>query len=176
MPVCTHANPSCVQNLHRVGYRKPFMSETQDVRRGDPGSAQAVRDAVAHADRRRRTREASRQLWRIAPAVAAVALVVAAATRWLHGPVLVPVAVLAAGALALIAYGYAARRHHAISDEAAAEIDSDAGLRGELRSASWFAARDTRDAWADLHLQRAAARLDATDWGQLYPVRRAARS
>ena len=52
----------------------------------------------------------------------------------------------------------------------------DAGLGGELRSASWFASRDGRDDWADLHLERAAARLNGIDWAQLYPTVRAPRA
>lgn len=57
-----------------------------------------------------------------------------------------------------------------MTDAAAARMDETAGLDGELRSASWFAARETRDAWADLHLARAAGRLQAADWASLYPV------
>ena len=166
-----------MQNLpSKSGIVGRLVSQTESTHRAVPDSYRLVRDAVAGADRRRRTRDASRRLWRVAPLVAAVCLAVAAGSRWAGWSAIVPLRSLAIGAIGLTAYAVVSRRRHAISDSAAAEIDTDASLRGELRSASWFAARETGSDWADFHLDRAAARLQATDWAQLYPVGRANRS
>jgi hypothetical protein len=86
------------------------------------------------------------------------------------------VLVLMVGGAALAAYALAAVRRHAISDAVASGVDEDAGLRGELRSASWFAGREPRDSWANLHLQRAAARLETVSWATLYPAVQAPRA
>lgn len=136
----------------------------------------AVRAALAAADRRRRAREASRLLWRVAPLIAGAALAVAVARRWTLWSAWTPAVVLIAGAAGLAAYIFIATRARALADRAAAAIDDDAGLGGELRSASWFAGRASRDSWANLHLERAAARLNGVDWAQLYPSVRAPRA
>ena len=117
-----------------------------------------MRTAVDAAASQRRRRTASRQRWRLAPWMAAGCLGVAAATRWLHGPAVLPLAVLSAAAAIVIVRTYAARAGRA-SDLDAATIDEDAGLAGELRSATWFAALPERDLWAECHLARAATRL-----------------
>jgi hypothetical protein len=143
----------------------------------EPSAAgEAVRAALAAADRRRRAREASRLLWRAAPVIAGAALAVAVARRWTPWSVWAPVAILIAGTVALVAYIVVATRARALADRAAAAIDLDAGLGGELRSASWFANRDGRDDWANLHLERAATRLTSIDWTRLYPTVRAPRA
>ena len=136
----------------------------------------AVRAALAAADRRRRAREASRLLWRAAPVIAGAALAVAVARRWMPWASWTPGAVLIVGLLGLAAYIFVATRARKLTDRAAAAIDADAGLDGELRSASWFASRGHGDDWADLHLERAAARLNGRDWAQLYPIVRAPRA
>jgi len=136
----------------------------------------AVRAALAAADRRRRAREASRLLWRAAPAIAGAALAVAVARRWMPLGSWAPAGVLIVGLLGLAAYIFVATRARMLTDRAAAAIDVDAGLDGELRSASWFASRDGGDDWADLHLERAAARLQGMDWAELYPIVRAPRA
>ncbi len=82
---------------------------------------------------------------------------------------MVPGVVLGAAAVALAVYAVASRRGQPVSDGAAAAVDTDAGMAGELRSAAWFAARGRRDDWADFHIERAAARLRGVDWRQLYP-------
>jgi hypothetical protein len=143
----------------------------------EPSSAgDSVRAALAAADRRRRAREASRLLWRVAPLVAGVALAVAVARRWTLWSAWTPAAVLIAGTAGLAAYILIATRARALADRAAAALDDDAGLGGELRSASWFAGRPSRDGWANLHLERAAARLSGVDWPRLYPSVRAPRA
>jgi hypothetical protein len=136
----------------------------------------AVRAALAAADRRRRAREASRLLWRAAPVIAAAGLAVAVLRRWTLWSAWTPAVVLIAGAAALLGYILIVTRAKALSDPAAAAIDRDAALGGELRSASWFASRDARDRWADHHLELAAARLGGVDWTRLYPRVRAPRA
>lgn len=135
---------------------------------------QIVRDGLARADRRRRTRETSRRLWRAAPAVALTCVGLAAASRWAGWPAWIPLATIAAAGLLIAAVFYVAGRDRPISDAAAAAIDAQAGFKGELRSASWFAKRDAADPWVDFHLQRAAQRLQSIDWSALYPSVRAA--
>jgi hypothetical protein len=129
----------------------------------------AVRAVLAAADRRRRAREASRLLWRAAPVIAAAGLAVAVLRRWTLWSAWTPAIVLIVGAAALLGYILIATRAKTLSDPAAAAIDRDAALGGELRSASWFATRDGRDLWADHHLELAAARLRGVDWTRLYP-------
>jgi hypothetical protein len=135
-------------------------------------SAELVRRELATADRRRRVRVASRAFWRAAPFVALGCACLAAVGRWQGWPAALPLGVFAATALVLLGRALYARREHSISDAVAAGIDETAGLAGELRSASWFASRDAHDAWADCHLDRAARRLESTDWANLYPSAR----
>jgi hypothetical protein len=121
-------------------------------------------------------RDASRAFWRAAPFVAAVCLGFAAATRWRGWSAILPLAALGVAALVLFARVLVARREHTVPDAVAAGIDETAGLGGELRSAHWFASRDTRDSWAEYHLARAARRLGDADWRALYPGVRAPRA
>ena len=135
-------------------------------------NAERVRLAIAAADRRRRRRAASATVWRAAPIVSAAVFGAAVVSRWAGWPPAVPLGLLAAAFLTLTLYLVLSRRKRTISDAVAAAIDADAGLGGELRSANWFAGRDARNDWADLHIDRAADRLDGVDWSQLYlPVR-----
>jgi hypothetical protein len=109
----------------------------------------------------------------VAPWLAALDLAVAALSRWLGWPIALPLIVVAATVLAIAAFVLASKRARPISDSTACRIDREAGLGGELRSASWFASAETRDDWADLHLERAASHLQTVDWPALYPfVRR----
>ena len=143
----------------------------------DPSAAgEAVRAALSAAARQRRVREVSAVVWRVAPAIAAAAMALAVVRRWTLWSPWLPLLVLVLGGAALAAYVLAAVRRHAVSDAVAAGVDEDAGLRGELRSASWFAGREQRDGWANLHLQRAAARLETVRWAALYPSVRAPRA
>ena len=139
----------------------------------DPSApGDTVRAALAAADMQRRMQEAGAVVWRLAPAVAAVALVVAIVRRWTLWSAWLPVAILICGAAALAIYFFVHRRPRTVSDETATAIDLEAGLRGELRSASWFSGRQ-RDEWTEHHLDRAASRLDGIDWATLYPAVRA---
>lgn len=141
----------------------------------DP-SDEVVRAAIASADRRRRAREAGRRIWRVAPFGAALALLAAGAHRWFSWPTAIPMGLLLVAASALAAYWFLARRDRAVTDAIAAHVDGDAQLGGELRSASWFAAADARDSWADYHVERAAERVRLTDWTHLYPAIRQPRA
>ena len=132
-------------------------------------AAQAVRAALDAAGRRRRARDVSRRIWRSAPIAAAVALVAAGGIRLAGAGPIVAVAALAVGVVAAIGYALVARRPRPVSDAMAMAIDADAGLRGELRSAGWFARAAGRNDWAQLHVTRAAERIQAIDWSLLYP-------
>jgi hypothetical protein len=114
-------------------------------------------------------------VWRAAPIAAAACVLVAAGARWTGRSPLVPLLLLGISLAALAAYAYVARRDRAVSDAAALEIDRLAGLGGELRSASWFSGSDIEGPWVDFHLARAAERLEATNWPQMYPPVRAHR-
>jgi hypothetical protein len=127
---------------------------------------------VATAARRRRARETSRLLWRVAPIVSAMGLIVAAFVRWRNAPAIIPLALLAVSAAGWITYACLQRYRVRVSDATASAIDDDARLGGELRSATWFAARSTDDPWAAFHLERAAEHLESIDFARLYaPVR-----
>ena len=115
-------------------------------------------------------------VWRLAPVVAGAALLVSIVRRWTVWSPWLPLSVLVLGAAGLGLYIYARRRPHEVSDDTAAAIDVEAGLRGELRSASWFARRQGRGEWADHHLARAASRLEGVNWTALYPAPRASKT
>jgi hypothetical protein len=124
---------------------------------------------VARGARLRHAQAASGRLWQTAPVAAAICAVLAAGVRWGAWPLMLPVV---AGAVALAGLAisiYLSRRDGAITDATAAGLDAAAAFGGELRSASWFAARDTHGDWVDYHVARAADRLEAVDWTRLYP-------
>ena len=104
------SSPRLPQDRYR--YKPVSKQEFQPSAAGD-----AVRAALAAADRRRRAREASRLLWRAAPVIAGAGLAVAVLRRWTLWSAWTPALVLIAGAAAL------ARLHP----------DRDAGA-GALRS------------------------------------------
>jgi hypothetical protein len=135
-----------------------------------------VRAALARADRLRRVNENAHRLWTIAPWAAAVCAAIAVLARlagWFADVALVLV-VLAAAALAV--YAWFARRDRVVTDDAAAVLDTRAALRGELRSAYWFAAQDSGDPWIEFHLSRAADRVRAVDWPAIFPAPQAGRA
>ena len=145
---------------------------------GSPASpaGQALAQGLAAAARRRRAREVSRTLWRAAPAAAAAAFVVALGSRLAGAPDLLPLGFAALALLALLGWRIVALRASAVDDRTAREIDAEAALGGELRSARWFAGRGSGDAWTALHLERASARLAGVDWAATYPPHRAPRA
>jgi hypothetical protein len=126
--------------------------------------------SVALAAGHRRRQDGAKRFWRVAPAAAGLALGAVTLARWLGAPRPVSLAVIAAVIAALGAFLYLLGRDRAVTDALAAEIDADGAYHGELRSAFWFAGRDRRDDWTDLHLARAADRLGRADWNHLYPV------
>ena len=126
--------------------------------------------AIAAAARRRRAREASRLLWRVAPIVAAIVVCVAVYVRWKYAPPFIPVGLLIGFAAGWMVYAFLQRRFVRVTDSTAAAIDDDARLGGELRSAAWFAmSRETQDPWAAFHVGRAAERIESIDLARLYP-------
>jgi hypothetical protein len=135
-----------------------------------------VQDIVVRADQRRRSRDAIRMLVRFAPMAAGAVLVLALLVRIFGWSTVLPVLAAAALTAALAALVVVLGRRRATTDAIAAQVDDDASLRGELRSAHWFAAVSNRDAWADYHLDKAAERADGVDWKALYPPVRANRA
>jgi hypothetical protein len=138
--------------------------------------AETVRAHVALADRLRRRRDAARHLWRAMPVAAGACALFALVARWAGWPAFISLGLLGVTVIGLAGYAWILQRDRAIPDAAAADIDAGAGMGGELRSAHWFSAADRRDPWVDLHLTRAAARLQAVEWAQLYPPVRAHRA
>jgi hypothetical protein len=136
----------------------------------------SVRNAVRDADRRRRSRDSVRLLARLAPIAAGLVLVTAAVGRLAGWPARGAVVLLIALAAALIGFFLLRRRSRVTTDSLAAQIDTDAGLAGELRSAHWFESQPSSDAWADYHLDRARERLTAVSWTDLYPAARSGRA
>ena len=143
----------------RRGYNVAVVSSPQET----------VRDGVARGARLRHAQAASGRLWQTAPVAAAICAVLAAGVRWGGWPLLLPLLAGAVAVAGLAIYIYLSRRDRAITDATAAGLDEAAALGGELRSASWFAARDTHGEWVDYHVARAADRLEAVDWTRLYP-------
>jgi hypothetical protein len=135
-----------------------------------------VLSAITAAVRHRRARETSRLLWRIAPASAAVVLLLSLVVRWRHASPLIPLAILAVGCLIWPAIAFVRRRVDRVSDRTAAAIDSEVHLAGELRSAAWFATQGSSDPWAAFHVQHAATHLESIDFAAHYPPIRAPRA
>ena len=143
----------------------------------DFSARDVVRERVTEGLARRRGRRAVRELARIAPWVAAVALVAAVLARMLGWPIAATWIGLGAAAVGVGAWFVWRRRAPAATDLMASSLDADAGLGGELRSAFWFAdQRDQPDPWAAFHLERAAERLTVLEWSDFYPPVRATRS
>src|SRR5262245_25684206 len=118
----------------------------------------SLRDVVAQADRQRRARIADRLLSRLAPLAAVGLVALAIIGRFAGWPRWVPLAGLGVTALVLAVFAVIQRRALPTSDAIASAVDTDAGLRGELRSAHWFeviAPETERDAWAAYHMDRA---------------------
>lgn len=138
----------------------------------------SLRDVVAQADRQRRARIADRLLSRMAPLSAVGLLALAIVGRFAGWPRWVPLAGLGVTAVVLAVFALIQRRTLPTSDAIASAVDTDAGLRGELRSAHWFEAiapETERDAWAVYHMGRATDRAARVDWPALYPSVKAGR-
>jgi hypothetical protein len=124
----------------------------------------------------RRAREASRRVWRIAPASAAAAVAAAVLVRWRGTGALWSLAIPAVVAAGLVIYTLLMRRQPQVSDALASAIDHDAHLGGELRSAAWFAGRANVEPWISFHVARAAERIADVEFAAVYPPVRAGRA
>ncbi len=149
-----------------------------------PQSDSSLRATVAGIDRQRRSRAARTRVAQLAPWAAGVALLVALLSRWFGWTPALAGVVVAGVVLALLARVWWGSRALPVSDAAAAAIDADAGMGGELHSAHWFAGRTSESAtgeepeaaaWSAFHLTHAARRIQAVDWASLYPPVKAAR-
>ena len=98
-----------------------------------------------------------------------LAVVSALLVRWHGAPALWSLAIPAAAALGLAGYLSIMRRQPRVSDAVAAEVDRDAELGGELRSAAWFAARGSDEPWVSFHVARAAERVASVEFRSVYP-------
>jgi len=147
-----------------------------------------LRATVAAIDQRRRARAARAQVANLAPYAAGLGLLLAIASRWFGWTVGIPAVALVLLAVALVAMAWWGGRALPVSDAAAASIDIDGNLGGELHSAHWFAGRPSSDAtnapdasapegtsWAAYHLTHATKRIQSTDWSALYPAVQASR-
>lgn len=111
----------------------------------------------------------TRVLSRVVPAVAAGCLVVATVVRVTHAPLTVFWIALAVGVVGVGVFAWLNGHAPVVSDAAAARLDADAGLAGELRSAHWFASHPAPNAWTTFHLDRATDHVDAVSWPAVYP-------
>lgn len=135
-----------------------------------PASSGArIRAVVASADRARRLRDAWIRAKTATPIVAIasaggclMARVAGASTAWVLVSLLAPVSVL----IAVVAL---ASRPRPVADRTAARADEDAHLGGELRSAYWFATRESVDDWTAWHIDRAATAAEHVAWTAVYP-------
>lgn len=139
-------------------------------------SDRPVRDLVAAADRQRRGRVAFSRVQAMAPWVAGAALMVAAIARFFGAPAWSAGLAVTTAAIGLLAFWMILRRDRPTTDAIALAVDTDADLKGELRSAHWFEAQREHDDWAAFHLNHATARASTVDWRALYPSSRSARS
>lgn len=133
---------------------------------------------VAQAETLRRRRLLTRWLLRIVPMATGASLVTAALVRLVNAPLPVFWIAMAALTAAVVISTLLKGRVPAVTDAAAAHLDADAALNGELRSAHWFASTEGSGSaptdvdvsqWTSFHLERATARVDQVSWEQVYP-------
>jgi len=128
-----------------------------------------VQDIVADADQHRRARDAQRLLIKLAPLAGVAALIVAVSVKLLRGSSVISLSVLGILTVAVAATVYVLGRRRPSTDAIALQVDSDAQLAGELRSAHWFSTSGRGDEWISYHLNRAADRAAQVSWRDLYP-------
>ncbi len=131
--------------------------------------------AIARGEQLRRRRIVTRALLRVVPVVAGGLLVTAALVRLLHAPVSAFWIALAVALAGIAVFAWLKGRVPPLTDQAATQLDLDAGLSGELRSAHWFASNPNSDVWTAFHLGRASDRVDAVSWPSVYPPVKTAR-
>lgn len=132
--------------------------------------------SLARAEQLRRRRFVTRHLLRVVPATAGVLLVTAAIVRLVGAPVSIFWAVFAIAVAGVAVFAWIAGRVPPLTDAAALQLDTDAGLQGELRSAHWFAANPVSNPWTSFHLDRATGHIDSVSWSSVYPPVKAARA
>lgn len=138
--------------------------------------------AVERAESLRRRRVLTRRLLRVIPIVAGGLLVAAALIRLTHAPVTLFWALLGITVVGVAIFAWINGRVPPVNDTAAAQLDDDAQLHGELRSAHWFASQPgvaapaDIAAWTAFHLQGAAERVQAVSWPSVYPPVQVART
>jgi hypothetical protein len=139
-------------------------------------STNGILAAAAEGAHLRRRRMVTRLLLRVIPFVAAALLVTAVVVRFFHLPLSVFWMALAGAIAGTVAFAWIAGRVPALGDAAARQVDDDAGLGGELRSAHWFASNPVSNAWTSFHLERATDRVSSVSWPAVYPPVKAART
>ena len=85
-------------------------------------------------------------------------------------------ALVALSVAGVAAFAWIAGRVPTLTDAAALQLDTDAGLQGELRSAHWFSAHPVSNAWTSFHLGRATERIESVFWPTVYPPVKTARA
>jgi hypothetical protein len=130
---------------------------------------------MARGEQLRRRRIVTRALLRVVPVVAGGLLVTAALVRLLNAPLSAFWIALAVALAGIAVFTWLKGRVPPLSDHAATQLDADAGLSGELRSAHWFASNPNSNAWTAFHLDRASDRVDAVSWPAVYPPVKSAR-
>ena len=108
--------------------------------------------------------------------MSAAAVVSALFVRWRGAPALWSLAIPVTAAIGLAGYLLIMRRQPSVSDAVASEVDRDAELGGELRSAAWFAARGSSEPWVSFHVARAAERAGSIEFRSVYPPVKAGRA
>jgi hypothetical protein len=141
-----------------------------------PHITDGILTAVQRAEALRRRRLVTRILMRVVPVAAGALLVTAALVRLTHAPLAVFWSALALAAAGVFVFAWLNGRAPAVTDAAAAKLDADAGLEGELRSAHWFASNTASDPWTAFHLERASDHVEAVSWPSVYPPVKGARA
>lgn len=142
----------------------------------DGRTPDGILSAVQRAEQLRRRRLVTRQLLRVLPVAAGGLLVTAALVRLTHSPLSVFWTVLALAVAGIATFVAIKSRVPAVTDAAATQLDADAGLAGELRSAHWFASNPVSNAWTTFHVERASDHVESVSWPAVYPPVKTARA
>lgn len=140
-----------------------------DGRPPDSLASDGIRAAVTQGEYLRRRRRVTRLLSRVVPAVAAGVLLSAAGVWFTHAPLALFWMLCATAVVGVLVLTWLTGRLPAVTDAVAAQMDADAGLGGELRSAHWFVLHPGTDNWTTYHLEGAAERVRLVSWPAVYP-------